>query len=33
MTQTHPFALSDEEFKGKRVLVTGGCKGVDPICI
>jgi NAD(P)-dependent dehydrogenase (short-subunit alcohol dehydrogenase family) len=28
MTQTYPFAVSNEEFKGKRVLVTGGTKGM-----
>ncbi|HVH70894.1 MAG TPA: SDR family oxidoreductase [Candidatus Dormibacteraeota bacterium] len=27
-TQTYPFALSGDEFKGKRVLVTGGTKGM-----
>ena len=28
MTQTYPFAVSSDEFKGKRVLVTGGTKGM-----
>jgi len=28
MTQTYPFALSGDEFKGKQVLVTGGTKGM-----
>ena len=28
MTNSYPFSLSNEEFKDKRVLVTGGTKGV-----
>lgn len=28
MTQTYPFAVSCDEFKDKRVLVTGGTKGI-----
>ena len=28
MTNSYPFSLSGDEFKGKRVLVTGGTKGV-----
>ena len=28
MTQTYPFAVSSDEFKSKRVLVTGGTKGM-----
>ena len=28
MTQTYPFAVSNDEFKSKRVLVTGGTKGI-----
>jgi NAD(P)-dependent dehydrogenase (short-subunit alcohol dehydrogenase family) len=28
MTQTYPFAVSNDEFKNKRVLVTGGTKGM-----
>src|SRR5260370_41891361 len=28
MTNSYPFSLSSDEFKGKRVLVTGGTKGV-----
>ena len=28
MTQTYPFAVSNDEFKSKRVLVTGGTKGM-----
>jgi NAD(P)-dependent dehydrogenase (short-subunit alcohol dehydrogenase family) len=28
MTQTYPFTVSSDEFKGKRVLVTGGTKGM-----
>jgi NAD(P)-dependent dehydrogenase (short-subunit alcohol dehydrogenase family) len=28
MTQTYPFAVSGDEFKGKRVLITGGTKGM-----
>jgi NAD(P)-dependent dehydrogenase (short-subunit alcohol dehydrogenase family) len=28
MTQTYPFAVSRDEFKGKRVLITGGTKGM-----
>ena len=28
MTQTYPFAISSDEFKDKRVLVTGGTKGM-----
>src|SRR5580692_6555252 len=28
MTNSYPFCVSGEEFKGKRVLVTGGTKGV-----
>ena len=28
MTQTYPFAVSSDEFQGKRVLVTGGTKGM-----
>jgi NAD(P)-dependent dehydrogenase (short-subunit alcohol dehydrogenase family) len=28
MTMTYPFPISRDEFKGKRVLVTGGTKGM-----
>ncbi len=28
MTMTYPYPLSGDEFKGKRVLVTGGTKGM-----
>ena len=28
MTMTYPFLVSGDEFKGKRVLVTGGTKGM-----
>src|SRR6266478_5678670 len=28
MTMTYPFPVSGDEFKGKRVLVTGGTKGM-----
>jgi NAD(P)-dependent dehydrogenase (short-subunit alcohol dehydrogenase family) len=28
MTNTYPFAVSEDEFKDKRVLVTGGTKGM-----
>jgi hypothetical protein len=28
MTNGYPFSLSNEEFKDKRILVTGGTKGV-----
>src|SRR5579862_7839975 len=28
MTHSYPFAVSVDEFKGKRVLVTGGTKGI-----
>ena len=28
MTNSHPFVVSVDEFKGKRVLVTGGTKGI-----
>jgi NAD(P)-dependent dehydrogenase (short-subunit alcohol dehydrogenase family) len=28
MTNSYPFSVSGDEFKGKRVLVTGGTKGV-----
>ncbi|HJY89138.1 MAG TPA: SDR family NAD(P)-dependent oxidoreductase, partial [Candidatus Acidoferrum sp.] len=28
MTITYPFPVSEDEFKGKRVLVTGGTKGM-----
>jgi NAD(P)-dependent dehydrogenase (short-subunit alcohol dehydrogenase family) len=28
MTKTYPFAVSGDEFKDKRVLVTGGTKGI-----
>src|SRR3989454_11153817 len=28
MTRTYPFPVSADEFKGKRVLVTGGTKGM-----
>jgi NAD(P)-dependent dehydrogenase (short-subunit alcohol dehydrogenase family) len=28
MTNSYPFTVSGDEFKGKRVLVTGGTKGV-----
>jgi hypothetical protein len=28
MTNGYPFSLSSEEFKDKRILVTGGTKGV-----
>jgi NAD(P)-dependent dehydrogenase (short-subunit alcohol dehydrogenase family) len=28
MTRTYPFLVSGDEFKGKRVLVTGGTKGM-----
>jgi NAD(P)-dependent dehydrogenase (short-subunit alcohol dehydrogenase family) len=28
MTDNYPFSVSGEEFKDKRVLVTGGTKGV-----
>jgi NAD(P)-dependent dehydrogenase (short-subunit alcohol dehydrogenase family) len=28
MTNSYPFSISGDEFKGKRVLVTGGTKGV-----
>jgi len=28
MTMTYPFSVSGDEFKGKRVLVTGGTKGM-----
>src|SRR5207245_9873059 len=28
MTNSYPFSVSGEEFKDKRVLVTGGTKGV-----
>jgi NAD(P)-dependent dehydrogenase (short-subunit alcohol dehydrogenase family) len=28
MTNSYPFAVFGDEFKGKRVLVTGGTKGV-----
>jgi len=27
MTNSYPFVVSGDEFKGKRVLVTGGTKG------
>ena len=29
MTNGYPFSLSSEEFKDKRILVTGGTKGVE----
>ena len=28
MTATYPFPVSKDEFRGKRVLVTGGTKGM-----
>jgi len=28
MTNSYPFVVSGDEFKGKRVLVTGGTKGI-----
>jgi NAD(P)-dependent dehydrogenase (short-subunit alcohol dehydrogenase family) len=28
VTTTYPFKVLDDEFKGKRVLVTGGTKGM-----
>src|ERR1700739_3745680 len=28
MTNNYPFTVLDDEFKGKRVLVTGGTKGI-----
>jgi FlaA1/EpsC-like NDP-sugar epimerase len=28
MTNTYPFFVPSEEFKDKRVLVTGGTKGI-----
>jgi purine-nucleoside phosphorylase len=28
MTDSYPFTVFDGEFKGKRVLVTGGTKGI-----
>ena len=28
MTNSYPFAVFGDEFKGKRVLVTGGTKGI-----
>src|SRR6476661_10527741 len=28
MTMTYPFPVSGDEFKGKRILVTGGTKGM-----
>ena len=28
MTNSYPFVVSVDEFKGKRVLVTGGTKGI-----
>ena len=28
MTKSYPFVVSGDEFKGRRVLVTGGTKGV-----
>ena len=28
MTNSYPFVVFGDEFKGKRVLVTGGTKGV-----
>jgi NAD(P)-dependent dehydrogenase (short-subunit alcohol dehydrogenase family) len=28
MTMTYPFPVSGDEFKGKRVLITGGTKGM-----
>ena len=28
MTMTYPFPASGDEFKGKRILVTGGTKGM-----
>ncbi len=28
MTTSYPFSVLDDEFRGKRVLVTGGTKGV-----
>jgi hypothetical protein len=28
MTMAYPFPVSGDEFKGKRVLVTGGTKGM-----
>jgi hypothetical protein len=28
MSQTYPFPVSNDEFAGKRALVTGGTKGV-----
>ena len=28
MTNSYPFTVFGDEFKGKRVLVTGGTKGV-----
>ncbi len=28
MPATHPFPVSKDEFRGKRVLVTGGTKGM-----
>jgi len=34
MTQTYPFAVSSDEFKSKRVLVTGGTKGMgEATCV
>ena len=28
MTNSYPFVVSVDEFKGKRVLVTGGTRGI-----
>jgi hypothetical protein len=28
MTTAYPFSVASDEFKGKRVLVTGGTKGI-----
>jgi NAD(P)-dependent dehydrogenase (short-subunit alcohol dehydrogenase family) len=31
MTMTYPFPVLADEFKGKRVLVTGGTKGMGKL--
>jgi len=33
MRATYPFPVSGDEFKGQRVLVTGGTKGMGPAMV
>jgi hypothetical protein len=33
MTEPYPFSISTDEFADKRVLVTGGTRGIDEVTV